>query len=295
MWLYRWIDNIYNRIFYHIHNIIFIILVIWLCLFSEVDWGLRSVNFNPFRFSLWFLCFFLLGCRSICIEWNLIGGDEFPLNSFRRVGSIVVPVSSNPQTIWNLWFWLGFGIHLRDLLGSIPSLPNTSSEGGVFVRVCFWGPNTSKTSCPSQPGTFIFQAIRHRKVYCQHLSTPQGWAWHATMSISCIISWLMNILWINDRIDRSFPHDRLMTGPWIVHLNMMFVFSTSFLMCWGCAAGIRGCSWRVGEQLNIKQTQSPRALRWMRWMMMSLEIPKKQWNTVKHGQNAAAVAIVRRI
>lgn len=166
--------------------------------FSEGDWGLRSVNFNPFRFSLWFLFFLLLRCRSICTEWNLIGGDEFPLNSFGTVGSIVVPVCSNPQTICNLWLWLGFVIHC-ETCWVLSLVFRILPEKVLFVGVCFWGPNTA-VSAGTLPNleTWFFhqlQPIRHRKVYCQHLSTPQGWAWPATMSISYIISWLINILY----------------------------------------------------------------------------------------------------
>ena len=58
-------------------------------------------------------------------------------------------------------------------------------------KVLFWGMflgSKYRPFCgnPSQPGSLIFhqlQPIRHRKVYCQHLSTPQGWARPATMSI----------------------------------------------------------------------------------------------------------------
>ena len=159
----------------------------------------------------------------------MIGGNEFPLNSFGRAGR----TCSTPQC--NLWFLLGFLIHCI-LLGSIPIAfqmpPEVWCFRYVFVveipphpgvlkpRVCnnrfssrSWNPWK-----PSQPGSLVVFTVWVPRFgtgkFIAHISAiPKPKPGHGCSNINQPISWQ-----INGRIGKSFQHDRLMTGPRIVHL-----------------------------------------------------------------------------
>lgn len=62
---------------------------------------------------------------------------------------------------------------------------------------------------PSQPGSLIFPDS------AQESLLPRSQ--HASVGMACnvnqLISWQVDIITVNDRIDRSFSRDSLMTGP----------------------------------------------------------------------------------